>query len=92
MKTNETAQKIQDLYFANGAQISQATWDETIALIDKECEERVERVLNAMKPYTIKASDDIRIADLTHKQFVSIVNDESFWFDDEPASTKTDKQ
>ena len=38
------------------------------------------------------AEDDVRIADLTHEQFVSIVNDESFWFDDEPAPTTTDKQ
>lgn len=59
---------------------------------DDEVDTKIKRVLNAMKPYTIKASDDVRIADLTHEQFASIVNKEYFWFDDEPAPTKTDKQ
>ena len=57
----------------------------------KKLDKKVERVLSAMKPYTIKASDDIRIADLTHEQFVSIVKNELFWFDDEPTSHPTKK-
>lgn len=57
----------------------------------EEVDIKINRILKTMKPYTIKANDNMRIADLTHEQFVSIVNDESFWFDDEPCPTKTDK-
>ena len=34
----EQAQKIQDLYFENGARVSKATWDETLRLLDQQSE------------------------------------------------------
>jgi hypothetical protein len=40
---NETAQKIQDLYFATGARVSKATWDETLRLLTTHSAHLVER-------------------------------------------------
>ena len=51
--------------------------------IQSEIDIAVSRILSGIKPYTIKADDSVRMADLTYEQFESIVKESSFWADDE---------
>lgn len=51
--------------------------------IQSEIDIAVSRVLSGMKPYTIKADDSVRMADLTYEQFESIVKEDSFWAEEE---------
>ena len=53
---NEIAQKIQDMYFENGAIVSKETWDETLRLLDQHSAHIVERILE-MKMKEVDFSD-----------------------------------
>lgn len=44
---------------------------------------KIERVLDGMKPYTIKGEKEARVADFTQEQFASVVKSDEFWVEDE---------
>lgn len=69
--TEDIAQKIQDLYFENGAKVSRATWDETLRLLDQHSAHLVERIEATLR----KELHNLNLDEWTNDIMLSIKRD-----------------